>query len=61
MFESFFKETRTLFVVQKSSITVVYAKNPVSTYVGQVVKINTRKNLIDFIKRFAIPGAWSTI
>ena len=40
---------------------MVYAKNPVSTYSGQSVKINLKKDIIDFIKRFAIPGTWSII
>ena len=61
MLESFFSEARSVFVIQDNTITVVYAKNPISTYVGQVVKINRRKDIIDFIKRFAIPGSWSII
>lgn len=42
-------------------MTVVYAKNPISTYAGQSVKITSKKDLTDFMKRFAIPGAWSIV
>lgn len=50
-----------MFVIQENTLTVVYAKNPVSTYAGQSVKITQKKDIVDFIKRFAIPGAWSII
>ena len=40
---------------------MVYAKNPLATYAGQSVKIKGKKNIIDFIKRFAVPGAWSIV
>jgi hypothetical protein len=42
-------------------LTVVHAKNPISTYAGQSVKFNSKKDVIDFIKRFAIPGVWSIV
>lgn len=61
MFESFFAEARSVFVIQNNTLTVVYAKNQLSTYVGQSVKINQKKDFIDFTKRFAIPYAWSII
>lgn len=34
MFESMFGEARSIFVIQDHSVTVVYAKNPISTYAG---------------------------
>jgi hypothetical protein len=39
----------------------VYAKNPLATYAGQSVKINSKKDIIEFIKRFAISGTWSIV
>jgi hypothetical protein len=42
-------------------MTVVYAKNPISTYAGQSVKIKKKKDLVDFIKKFAIPRVWSIV
>lgn len=39
MFESLFTEARSVFIIQDKTLTVVYAKNPLSTYAGQSVKI----------------------
>ena len=61
MWHSFWEQARSIFIIQENTLTVVYAKNPVSTYSGQSVKINLKKDIIDFIKRFAIPGTWSII
>ena len=61
MWSSFWKQARSIFVLQSNTLTVVYAKNPISSYAGQSVKINSKKDLIDFIKRFAISGTWSIV
>ena len=61
MWSNFWEQARSIFVLQENTLTVVYAKNPISTCAGQSVKINSKKDIIDFIKRFAIPGAWSII
>ena len=39
----------------------MYAKNPISTYAGQSVKVNSKKSKLEFLKRFAIPHAWSVV
>jgi len=61
MFESFFSGARPVLIIQTNTLTVVYAKNPISTYAGQSVKITSKKDIIGFIKRFAVPGSWSII
>ena len=40
---------------------MVYAKNPNSTYAGQQVKINNKKDFKSFMKKFAISGIWSIV
>ena len=61
MWSSFWEQSRSVFVLQDNTLTVAYAKNPISTYAGQSVMIKFKKDVIDFIKRFAIPGAWSIV
>jgi hypothetical protein len=43
-------------VFEEDTWAVIYARNPISTYAGQSVKIDSSKNKIDFIKRFAVPN-----
>ncbi len=59
MWNSFWGSVKTIFIFQKNTWTVLYAKNPISTYAGQSVKVNSKKNKLEFLKRFAIPHAWS--
>ena len=61
MWDSFWEQSRSIFVLQENTVTIVYAKNPVSTYAGQSVKVNSKKDVLDFIKRFAIPVTWSVV
>jgi len=38
---------------------VLYAKNPISSYAGQSVKVNFKKNKEECLKWFSNPHAWS--
>ena len=59
--KSFWGKCKSIFVFEEDTWAVIYAKNPISTYTGQQVKVSSTKDKINFIKRFAIPGKWSLI
>lgn len=61
IWENLWNQCKSVFIFHKDTWTVVYAKNPISSYTGQAVKVNSQKDRIDFIKRFAVPGRWSTV
>jgi len=54
-----------VFIFQRDSWTIVYAKHSISAYIGQTVKITRERfkneDKIDCIKRFGIPGKWCAV
>lgn len=53
-FNSFWEDcSANLFVREKHLLAIVYAKNQLSTYIGQIVNLTTKTNIEEFMKKFA--------
>ena len=62
LWKSFWSQCKSIFIFGEDTWTVVYAKNPISTYTGQQVLVkHNQKGRIDFIKRFALPEGKSLV